>query len=172
MEVMENLSALFRWLHIAAGILWIGLLYFFNFTFVQFAGSVDPQTRGKVMLGLIGRGNYFFRWAAVYTWVTGLLLLGIVYYHGGLMFEGSEGWSAGSFVMIAVVFLIFGLYNALAKSSLGKNGRAFGVVSFIGIAVIVYLMNALGSFSYRAYMIHTGAMFGTIMVANVWGIWI
>jgi uncharacterized membrane protein len=109
----------------------------------------------------------------MYTWVTGLLLLGIVYYHGGLMFEqGSEGWSVGSFVMIAVVFLIFGLYNGLAKSPLGKNNFAFGVVSFILIALIIYLMTTVGSFGYRAYVIHTGSMFGTIMMANVWGnIW-
>ena len=173
MEAMELLSALFRWLHIAAGILWIGLLYFFNFAYLPFAGSIDAETRSKVAPGLLGRALYFFRWAAMYSWVTGLLLLGIVFYHGGLMFEqGSEGWSTGSFVMIAVVFLLFGPYNALAKSPVGKNNFAFGLISFIATGIVIYLMATVGSFGYRAYLIHTGAMFGTIMMANVWGsIW-
>lgn len=172
MDFMELLSVLFRWLHIASAVLWIGLLYFFNFTYLPFAASVDPETRGKIAPGLLGRALYFFRWSAVYTFVTGLLLLLLVFYHGGLMFEQGAGWSAGSMIMVAVVFLIFGGYNALAKSPLGKNNLTFGIISFIVIAIVIYLMVTVGSFSYRAYLIHTGAMFGTIMVANVWGnIW-
>jgi uncharacterized membrane protein len=70
--------------------------------------------------------------------------------------------------MLAVVFLIFPVYDALAKSPLGKDIRVFGVVGFVLIALIVYAMIYWAEFSYRAYSIHTGVMFGTIMVANVW----
>ncbi len=170
MEVSELVSILLRWVHIVSGILWIGLLYFFNFTYTPYAQSVDPDTRAKVGPGLLGRTLYFFRWSALYTWVAGFLLLGIVFYQGGLMFEQGIGWSTGSIIMVIVTFAMFGLYNALAKSPLGKKDLTFGIVSFIVIAIVVYLMNAVGSFSYRAYLIHTGAMFGTIMVANVWQI--
>jgi uncharacterized membrane protein len=170
MEISEIVSILLRWIHIVAGILWIGLLYFFNFVYLPFAGSVEPETRAKIGPGLLGRALYFFRWSALYTWIAGFLLLGIVFYQGGLMFEQGIGWTAGSIIMAVVAFAMFGPYNALAKSPLGKNNLAFGVVSFIIIAIVVYLMNSVGSFSYRAYLIHTGAMFGTIMVANVWQI--
>ena len=169
MEINDILSVFFRWLHVAAGILWIGLLYWFNFVNIPFAGTMDGDTKKKVVPELVPRALYFFRWGAAYTWVTGVLLLLLVFYHGGLMFdEGVEPWSAGSFVMLAVVFLIFPLYDALAKSGLAKNLKVFGVIAFLIVAAIIILMIGFGQFSYRAYVIHTGTMFGTLMAANVW----
>ena len=169
MEITDTLSALFRWLHIAAGIIWIGLLYWFNFVNSGFAGTMDGDTKKKVVPELMPRALYWFRWGAAYTWVTGLLLLILVFYHGGLMFDqGVEPWQAGSYVMLAVALFAFFVYDTLVKSSLGKNPKVFGVVGFVLIAVIVYLLKEVGQFSYRAYVIHTGAMFGTIMAGNVW----
>jgi len=167
---MDILSVLFRWMHIAAGILWIGLLYWFNFVNVPFAATMDGETKKKVVPEMLPRSLYWFRWGAAYTWVTGLLLLLLVFYHGGLMFEqdNSEGWGTGAFVMLVVVFGGFALYNALAKSGLAKNQKVFAAVGFVLIAIVIYLMIDFGGFSYRAYVIHTGALFGTIMAANVW----
>jgi uncharacterized membrane protein len=113
------------------------------------------------------RALYFFRWGAAYTWVTGVLLLGLVFYMGGIMFDQGVTWNTRSYVMLAVVFLMFLVYDILAKS-LGKDIRVFGAVGFVIIAVVVYLMVEWAQFSYRAYVIHVGAMFGTIMAANVW----
>ncbi|HEY5614621.1 MAG TPA: urate hydroxylase PuuD [Bacteroidota bacterium] len=167
MDWNELLSVTFRWLHIAAGILWIGILYWFNFVNASFAVTMDGETKKKVVPELMPRSLYFFRWGAAYTWVTGLLLLGMVFYMGGIMFDQGVTWSTGSYVMLAVVFLFFGIYDMLAKS-LGKDIRVFGAVGFVLIAVIVYLMADWAQFSYRAYYIHVGALFGTIMAANVW----
>jgi uncharacterized membrane protein len=168
MDWNELFSVAFRWLHIAAGILWIGLLYWFNFVNIPFAGTMDGDMKKKVIPELIPRALYFFRWGAAYTWVTGVLLLGLVFYMGGVMFDQGVTWNTGSYVMLAVVFLMFGLYDALAKSGLGKDIKVFGAVGFVSIAVVIYLMVEWAQFSYRAYVIHTGAMFGTIMAANVW----
>jgi uncharacterized membrane protein len=169
METVDTLSALFRWLHVAAGIIWIGLLYWFNFVNSAFAPTMDGDTKKRVVPELMPRSLYWFRWGAAYTWVTGILLLILVFYHGGQMFDqGVEPWPAGSYIMLAVALLAFFFYDLLAKSAVGKNPKVFGVVGFVLIAIIVYLFKALGEFSYRAYVIHTGAMFGTIMAANVW----
>jgi uncharacterized membrane protein len=171
---MDLLSVLFRWLHVAAGILWIGLLYWFNFVNASFAATMDGDTKKKVVPELMPRSLYWFRWAAAYTWVTGILLLALVFYHGsvetgGIMFDNPEKiWSSGSIIMLIVALLAFAIYDPLAKSGLGKNLKVFGPVAFLLIAIIVYLMSYYGGFSYRAYVIHTGAMFGTIMAANVW----
>ena len=167
MDIQELLSVTFRWLHIGAGVLWIGLLFWFNFVNIPFMATLEGETRKKVVLELIPRGLYFFRWAAMYTFVTGVLLLGLVFYMGGLMFVLGVTWSIGAYVMLAVVFLPFGLYDMLAKT-LGKDIRVFGAISFVLIGVIVYLMANWAEFSYRAFNIHTGALFGAIMTANVW----
>lgn len=166
---MDILSILFRWLHIVAGILWIGLLYWFNLVNIPFAATMDGDTKKKVVPELIPRALYFFRWGAVWTWATGFLLLLLVFYHGQQMFPSQEqSWTLGSWVMLAVTFFMFFVYDPLAKSGLGKDIKVFGVVSFVIIGIVVYAMYAFAGYGYRAYQIHLGAMFGTIMIMNVW----
>ena len=92
---MDTLNALFRWLHILAGIVWIGMLYFFNWVNGPFAATMDGETKKKVVPELMPRALFWFRWGAAWTWVTGVLLLLLVFYHGGIMFDGERGWSAG-----------------------------------------------------------------------------
>jgi len=169
MEIVDILHVLFRWIHIVAGILWIGLLYWFNWVNVPLGGVLDGDTKKKVIPELIPRALYFFRFAALWTFIAGLLLLMLVFYHGGLMFEqGTGGWDAASIVMLVVVFLVFGLYDIVAKSAAGKNLHVMGAIGFAVIVLVELLMINWAGFSYRAYNIHIGAMFGTIMVANVW----
>jgi uncharacterized membrane protein len=166
---MDILNVAFRWIHIVAGILWIGLLYWFNFVNIPFAGGMDGDTKKKVVPELLPRSLYWFRWAALWTWTTGFLLVLLLFYHGNLMFEqGMGGWNVATFVMLAVTFFMFFPYDALSKSGLGKNIRTMGIVGFILIAAVTYAMIEWAEFSYRAYSIHIGAMFGTIMIMNVW----
>ena len=165
---MDILNALFRWMHILAGIIWIGMLYFFNWVNGPFAGALDGETRKKVVPELMPRALYWFRWGAAWTWITGVLLLLIVYYHGGIMFDGDGGWSAAAGIMVAVTFLAPFAYDALHKSGLGKNPKVFGTVAFVLVAIALALMATWAGFSYRAFNIHLGALFGTTMAFNVW----
>jgi uncharacterized membrane protein len=164
---VDVLSAVFRWVHILAGIIWIGMLYFFNFVNGPFAGTMDGDTKKKVVPELMPRALWWFRWGAAWTWVTGVLLLLLVFYHGGIMFEPEHGWSGGAIVMVALVFLAPFIYDALHKSPLGKDPKVFGGVCFVLVAIVICLMHYLG-FSYRAYNIHLAGLFGTIMAFNVW----
>ena len=168
METTETLQALFRWIHVVAGILWIGLLYFFNFVNGPFAATMDGATKKVVVPELMPRALFWFRWAALWTWVTGLLLLLLVFYHGGLMFEAGGGWGGGALLMIAVTFLAPLVYEALLGSPLGKDIKTVAAIGFVLIALVVLGFVLLGGYGYRAYVIHTGAMFGTIMAYNVW----
>ena len=169
MEFMDILSVLFKWLHIVAGILWIGLLYWFNWVNVPFGKTQDPETMKKIVPEMLPRALYFFRWAALWTWSLGILLLLLVFYHGGLMFdEGVGSWGVPAYVMIAVVLLVYRLYDLFVKTSLGKDNRVVAAVGFIVIVAVSYAMIHWAQFSYRAYNIHIGLMFGTIMIANVW----
>ena len=164
---MDALSVLLRWLHIGAGILWIGHLYFFNFVNAQIGSVLDGETKKKMVPELMPRALYWFRWGAAYTAITGVLLLGLVYYHGGLMFEDPEGWTTGGIVMTVLSLMMFGVYDQLAKK-IGKNMQVFAGVSFAIVVAMTYLMIEWGGFSYRAYNIHIGSMFGMLMAANVW----
>ena len=165
---MPALEALFRWIHIVAGIVWIGHLYFFNFVNGPFAGTMDPDTRKKVVPQLMPRALYWFRWGAAWTWVTGVLLVLLIFYHGREVFPGIRGFALPDIVMILVTFLAFLGYDALWKSGLGKDIRVGGAVCYGLVVVIVLLYVYWAGFSYRGYVIHTGALFGTIMAANVW----
>jgi uncharacterized membrane protein len=75
-----------------------------------------------------------------------------------------------NYVMLAITFLAFIVYDALWKSPLAKNQNAAVGVSFVLLAVIVYVFGteSLSDFGYRGMLIHTGALFGTIMAYNVW----
>jgi uncharacterized membrane protein len=167
-EFVDILNSLFRWMHILAGIVWIGMLYFFNWVNGPFAASLDADTRKRVVPELMPRALFWFRWGAAWTWVTGLLLLLLVFYHGGIMFDGDAGWSAAAIVMVALTFLAPFVYDALQKSALGKDPKTFGAVAFVAVAVVVVLMVFWAGFSYRAFNIHLGGLLGTIMAFNVW----
>ena len=166
--MMDGLTFLFRWLHIFVGILWIGHLYFFNFVNGQMAAKLDGPTKRKVVPELMPRALYWFRWGAAWTWITGVLLLLLVFYHGGLMFDPGGGWGGGALSMVAVTFLAVFAYDALWSSGLKSNVRAATIVSFVLLGVSVWLFVAVGGFTPRAVLIHTGAMFGTMMAFNVW----
>jgi len=170
---MPNLSGidqLFRWVHVFFGVIWVGMLFFFNFVNAPFAATVDADTKKKVVPELLPRALFWFRWGAAWTWVTGFLLLGIVFYSNRSVFLDNPelGWGVGTIVMVVFTFLAAALYDALAKSPLGKNSKAFAAVGFVLIGIVLYLMAGWAHFTYRAYLIHTGAMFGTIMAYNAW----
>jgi uncharacterized membrane protein len=74
---MSIVAALARWMHFFFGIMWIGLLYYFNF--VQVAAMKEANadgTAGGITKHVLPRALWYFRWAAVWTWVMGAILLG------------------------------------------------------------------------------------------------
>jgi len=166
MEFSQVLQALFRWIHILAGIMWIGHLYYFNFVNGPFEGTLDGPTKKIVVPQLRPRALYWFRWGDAWTWITGVLLLLLVYYHGQLMFPPPNGWTAGALLMLAVTFLAFMVYDPLANTI--TDNKQMAGVGFALLAVVILGYVFIGGYEYRAYVIHTGALLGTLMAANVW----
>jgi uncharacterized membrane protein len=68
-----------RWLHILAGITWIGHLYFFNFVNVPLQGKLDKDTKKVVNPQLLPRALWWFRWGSMITLLAGLLLMYMMY---------------------------------------------------------------------------------------------
>lgn len=167
MEAMNVLESLFRWLHVVFGILWVGFLYFLNFVNAAVEAALDGETKRKLIPELRPRVLFWFRMAAAMTWVTGVLLLMLVYYHGGAAFDGLVSWGIGPVLMILLVFASPFAYDALVRGVMKELPVAFGA----GLALSFLLMLAfqyIGGFGVRGYAIHLGATFGTIMAFNVW----
>ncbi len=172
MESVQLVELGLRWLHFAAGVLWIGLLYFFNFVNANFAPTMDGETKKKVVPQLLPRALYFFRWGAAYTWVTGVLLVFLVYYHGydsSYLFEGQHPKAEFIEWMLPLVALLLGfvvydlIFKALAKQ------HAIAVVLWALVAIgFAFVCREVWGFSARATYIHVGGLFGTAMAANVW----
>ena len=73
---MEWVGALARWFHFLAGVMWIGLLYYFNFVQAQALAQANAEGIGAgITKYVLPRALFWFRWAAVVTWIMGAILL-------------------------------------------------------------------------------------------------
>jgi uncharacterized membrane protein len=167
-DIMIVFNAIFRWLHVVAGVMWIGHLWFFNFVNAQLAKTYDAESKKKVVPELMPRALYWFRWGAMWTWITGFLLFGIVYSMGGALTtpEAPVGPHLATLMIVLTWFVAFGIYDMAWKSAFGKNEMVAGAISFLVAVGIAYGFTRF--VSGRAAMIAVGGLFGTIMFANVW----
>ena len=69
-----NASAILQWLHVLFGILWVGLLYYFNFVQIPTMPAVPAELKPGVTKYIAPKALFYFRWAAAFTVLTGLLL--------------------------------------------------------------------------------------------------
>lgn len=177
-DIVEWLHLALRWAHVFAGILWIGTTYYFtwldgrltaeggNVWMVHSGGfyNVSKQTAPEEMPKL-----HWFRWEAALTWLTGFSLLVVVYYMGGLMLDDLvSSLTVGQAIGVSLASLVGGwvVYDLLWLSPLAKAPAAGAAVCYaIAVGAIYGLTHLLSG---RAAYIHVGAMFGTIMAANVW----
>jgi uncharacterized membrane protein len=92
MEWYQFYMLLLRWAHFLAGITWIGHLYYFNFTQTPFFAEADPAVRSGAIQKLVPRALWWFRWGAMLTFLTGIL----VYLHK-VIEMGNEAFYASSY---------------------------------------------------------------------------
>ena len=176
-QFLALLNPVAKWLHIIAGITWIGLLYFFNFINGHVVAKMEGDTKKQVIPELMPRTLFWFRWGAAWTWITGIVLLYVIFWAGSLsigesvgnnMFDADTEVTMWAHIMLLVTFLAVFVYDFLYKSALAKNVRLVTIISLLLIFGVEYLMIHCGQFGYRAFNIHIGAMFGTMMAFNVW----
>ena len=112
---------LMRWLHILAGVMWIGLLYYFNF--VQVAALKAAQadnTAAGISKHVAPRALLYFRWAAVVTWLAGAGLLGGHFFDAFLFLnQGFVGIGVGAWLGTAMLFNVWVLIWPNQKKILG-----------------------------------------------------
>jgi len=174
-ELKPWLEIIFRWTHVVSGVLWIGLLYFFNWVNAQVMPKLDAAAKQKVVPELLPRALFFFRWGAAYTWITGVLLLHLVYHQGkqSMMLDlpdadpTSGQWIRPALIALAIVLIAPFVYDALWKA-MAKKAQAGIVVSFLLAVGVFYVFSEMLEFNARTTTIHMGGLFGTIMAFNVW----
>lgn len=78
MELENLISYLFRWIHFFAGVTWIGILYYFNFVQTEFFKETDAGTKSAAISKLVPRALWWFRYGALFTFLSGLALAGFL----------------------------------------------------------------------------------------------
>ncbi len=121
---MDGLYMIFRWIHFMAGIVWIGLLYYFNFVQGSFFNETDTNTKGACVRQLVPRALWWFRWGAAYTFFSGLLMLGIKGHLGGFEIYSTSwgvwiltGTVLGSIMAYNVWFVIWPSQKVVIQSA-------------------------------------------------------
>jgi uncharacterized membrane protein len=165
MVTTELPHLLFRWIHVLAGVMTVGLIW--SLVLIQRFVSrqaIDPGLRGFAL-----QAHTWLNRAAGLTWVTGFALLGIVYYGGGALTFPNQPLGLATAVGLATLPLAYLAYE-LVWTALARHQLTAIVVSLALFAATASALERI--MTGRAVFIHLGAMLGTIVVANASGrIW-
>jgi uncharacterized membrane protein len=188
-DITPWLNMAIRWLHVIAGIAWIGS----SFYFIWLDNSLRPEKgeKDKGVAGALwavhGGGFYhkkkylvapehmpdhlhWFKWEAYTTWLSGFALLVLMYYvsadlylvdRAKLDLNNFQASALGLGVLIAGWLV----YDGLCKSPLRNNNALLGAIWFVVLVGFAYGLNQI--FSGRGAVMHVGAIIGTVMAANV-----
>ncbi len=100
-----------RYLHVFAGILWIGLLYYFNFVQIPTMPKVPAELKPGVTKYIAPAALFWFRWAALSTVVTGLILAIFNGYLFSALFLGIGSWGQPTYIGIGMWLGLIMAYN-------------------------------------------------------------
>ncbi len=164
-----------RWLHFIAGIIWLGLLYFFTLVNTPFLNELEGSAKSKVYALLMPRAMWWFRWGSVVAWLAGFRYFMILMQddarnagHPSLFGYWMGTWFA---LWVAAYVVLHGLLMA-GKGPL-NNGWVFGALAALVVTATAWLVlsrMASPAASNRTLSIAVGGGLGTIMFLNVWGI--
>jgi uncharacterized membrane protein len=172
---LANEQMLLRWIHIVSGIIWIGLLYFFNLVGTPTLKQLEPPVRGKVFLPMMTRGMWWFRWSALVTVLAGLryfwMILSADARNAGdpaLAWRWMGGW-------LLIWLVAFAVLYPLQLPSKGILNNPWVRSTSIGIVVVAAAWDALilnsGPQSSNSHLsISVGGGLGLLMLLNAWGI--
>ena len=120
MENMDVVPALARWIHFMAGVMWIGLLYYFNFVQVAALKNAGADgTAAGITKHVAPRALLFFRWAAVVTWLAGAALLGDQFVNAFTLSNGMGPIGVGAWLGTIMLFNVWVLIWPNQKKILG-----------------------------------------------------
>jgi uncharacterized membrane protein len=185
--VTEILDLAARWVHVIAGIMWVGNSLLFNWLdrSLEPASSEAQTARPVGTIWLLHSGGFYyvektllegermprmvhwFKWQAYTTWLSGVALLIVVYYLGGraIMSDGSLSHSHATLIGAGAIVGGWALYEVMQRVVAPRAPGIAAVTWFSAfIALSIWLTQVLNG---RAAFLHVGALMGTIMAGNV-----
>ena len=181
---MEDLlNMILRWWHILFGITWIGLLYYFNFVQTEYFKEAEETARKDAVAKLAPRALWWFRWAAFFTFLTGLALLHLITLR--ITTDIILGVTMGTLMMLNVWGIIWpnqkiviGLKEGDAAIAGPKAGLASRTKTLFSVAMLYFMVSSAhyphGAYLFAGEMSMTGLFIGlaviTAIEANaIWG---
>ncbi len=184
-------NLLLRWAHFIAGIAWIGSSFYFIWLDRALSAPARPRPGVEGELWMVHGGGFYqtekrrpgpgempavlhwFKWEALFTWISGIALLVLVYYLSGayLLDPAVSGIGRGTATALGIGLLVVGwvVYDGLWRSPLADWGGGGGIAAAISLVLLaVVTIASCRLLSGRAAYMHVGALLGTLMVANVW----
>jgi len=157
----NSLAFLLRWAHLLAGITWVGLLYYFNFIQGEYFKAADGAAKTDVIQKLVPNALWWFRWGAMFTFISGILLLSIKHLSGmGIMI----GVTMGTIMFLNVWLIIWPnqkIVIASAKQVAGGGAALPGAAGALGKAGLASRTNTLFSVPMLFFMassVHLGQL--------------
>ena len=169
MDLLTDQS-FFRAFHILFGIAWIGLLYYFNFVQTEYVKVAEPDAKADVMKKLAPNALWWFRWAALFTFLTGLILLYQIWARIGT--EIILGATMGTLMMLNVWGIIWpnqkvviGIKEGDAAISGPKAALASRTNTLFSVAML-YFMVSSAHYPHGGFLMQ-GTMSGTAFIAGL-----
>lgn len=190
--LLDWANLLVRWLHVIAGVAWIGSSFYFVMLDLSLKPPRNPEDEQRGVFGELwavhGGGFYvsqkfltgpkgeplsndlhWTKWEAYTTWVSGMALLALIYWLGAnfyLIDQRVLALTPAQAIGLSIAFIGVGwlAYDGLCRLFVGKDNLLATLV-FVFVMACDYALFQL--FSARAAFVHVGAMMGTMMVANV-----
>ena len=165
----NSLAFLTRWVHLLAGVTWIGLLYYFNFIQGEYFKEADGGAKSNVIQLMVPRALWWFRWGAMFTFLSGLYLIYLKHLTGmGIMIGATMG-----IIMFLNVWLIIWpnqkIVIASAKQVAGGGEALPGAAAALGKAGLASRTNTLFSVPMLFFMassVHLGQIQTSIHEAS------
>jgi uncharacterized membrane protein len=185
-HAFELLDLLVRWTHVIAGIMWVGNSLLFNWldrvlepsprheegiqgsTWLIHSGGFYSIEKTLLVGQPVPRPLHWFKWQAYTTWISGAVLLVVVYYWSGraLLVDSSKlSHTAGVAVGVAAIIGAWLAYEACWRFLAPKSLRGAAALSATYLLALIVMLTQL--LEARAAWLHVGAALGTIMAANV-----
>jgi len=169
---MEGLSFVFRWLHYFAGVVWIGLLYYFNFVHGAFMAEAEASAKPTVVQKLLPKALWWFRYGALYTFITGAIVLGIKGHQGGaeyFMLPGGVSISIGALLGTLMFLNVWGIIWRNQKKVIAGAPDAQVAA---GKALLASRTNAMFSIPMLFFMAGGSHAFYQVDAANLGLFWL